>query len=182
MVYVFLAEGFEEIEALTPVDYLRRAGKDVTLLGVTGKHVTGAHAITVTADTVITDDFLLPEDAELIFLPGGMPGTKNLAASVGVKHAIRAALDRNIFIAAICAAPMVLCQNGCLQGGQAVIFPGMEAELCGATASQQPIVVWNKTITARSAGVAGSFAIKLIEMLCGAEHAKKIKESIYPNW
>ena len=119
MIYVFLASGFEEVEALSPVDLLRRAGKDVKLVGVTGKSVTGAHGITVECD-LTAGEIVLGNELEMIVLPGGMPGTLNLEKSEVVQTAVDFCYDRGIFIGAICAAPSILGHKGLLAGREAI--------------------------------------------------------------
>ena len=120
MVYLFLAEGFEEAEALIPVDLLRRASVPVTTVGIGGKVICGAHGIPVTADIADKDLPADLSDLEMIVLPGGMPGTKNLDASTVVDAALELAISKNSYIAAICAAPMILGKRGLLRSKQAV--------------------------------------------------------------
>lgn len=177
MVYVFLADGFEEVEALTPIDVLRRAGVEVRTIGVTGKTVTGSHGVPMIAD-------LLPEEvdlasADLIFLPGGMPGTKNLFASDFVRNAIQKVLADGHYVSAICAAPsIVLGGMGLLKGKRATCYPGMEDGMVGAEAQDLPCVWDGKIITGRGAGAAFDFALTLCEALCGRETADKIAASV----
>ena len=181
MVYVFLAEGFEEIEALTPVDLLRRAGIAVNTVGVCGKVICGAHGIPVTAD--ITDGELpdAPADLSMVVLPGGMPGTENLDASPAVDAYLRLAAKQGAYIAAICAAPMVRGKRGLLSGTRAVCYPGFEEYLDGATFAQGSAVVTDgKIITARAAGYAAEFAYALIEELSGNSKAQHVRASICP--
>ena len=180
MVYLFLAEGFEEAEALIPVDLLRRASISVTTVGVGSKNICGAHGISVIAD--ITDKDLpadLP-DLEMVVLPGGMPGTTNLDACPAVDAALKIAAAQNSFIAAICAAPMILGKRGLLQGKQAVCYPGFETELTGATLSTSGVAEDDHIITAKAAGYAVDFAFALIHALRGADTAKQICEAICP--
>lgn len=180
MVYLFLAEGFEEAEALIPVDLLRRASISVTTVGIGGNVICGTHGIPVTAD--ITDKDMpadLP-DLEMIVLPGGMPGTKNLDASSAVDSALRLAAAQNSYIAAICAAPMILGKRGLLQGKQAVCYPGFEAELTGAVLSADGVAEDGRMITAKAAGYATDFALTLIRALRGADTAKQVCEAICP--
>ena len=120
MIYMFLANGMEEVEALCPLDIIRRAGLDITTVGIGGREITGAHNITVKAD--IADTELKDVSADLIFLPGGMPGTLNLAASDTVKNAIETALKNDSYIAAICAAPSILGDMGILDGKEGEIL------------------------------------------------------------
>lgn len=177
MVYVFLADGFEEVEALAPIDLLRRAGVQVATVGVGSTTPTSSHGVTVMAD--ISEDIFLPNDnVEAIVLPGGMPGTKNLEASETVKRAIRLASEEEITVAAICAAPSILAHAGLLQGKKATVFPGMEKEL-GESATGEAVVYDSPFLTARAAGSAIDFALRLIGVLRGEEAAKKVAESIH---
>jgi 4-methyl-5(b-hydroxyethyl)-thiazole monophosphate biosynthesis len=177
MIYVFLAAGFEEVEALTPVDLLRRAGHEVQLVGVTGKTVTGSHGIEVTCDITVSA-IVLGNDLELIVLPGGMPGTLNLEKSEAVQTAVDFCYDREILIGAICAAPSILGHKGLLNGREAIAYPGFETQLTGAKISASSVVQDDFIITAKGAGVAVPFGLKLVEALCGAEKSAKIKASI----
>ena len=122
MIYLFLADGFEEVEALTPVDYLRRCELEVKTVGVHGKMVRGSHGITVIADCTMYDVEL--DQAQMIILPGGMPGTLNLEKSRMLQGLIDLCTERNIPIAAICAAPSILGHKGLLEGKKATCFPG----------------------------------------------------------
>lgn len=160
MIYVFLAEGFEEIEALATVDILRRAEMDVRTVSVTGeKEVTGAHAITVTAD--ITEINL--DDVDAVILPGGMPGTLNLKASDKVQDAIKYSFDNNKLMCAICAAPLVFGGAGFLKGKKAACYPGFEPELIGADVVYEPVVRDGNIITSRGAGTAHLFAFEILK-------------------
>ncbi|MBO5306271.1 MAG: DJ-1/PfpI family protein [Clostridia bacterium] len=176
MIYLFLAEGFEEIEALTPVDILRRAGKEVCTVGVGAKTVTGAHGISVTADMDEKD--FKDETPEMIILPGGMPGTLNLDASPTVQSAIDTAVKADAYIAAICAAPTILGKRGLLKGKAATCYPSMEDGLLGATLSQSKVVRDGKIITAAGMGVALPFSIELVLALCGEQTAQKLKAAV----
>lgn len=176
MVDIFLAEGFEEIEALTPVDLLRRAGVTVRTVGVGGKVITGSHGISVTAD--ITGDKWTSEETEMVVLPGGMPGTKNLDASPVVDKALSEAVEKNIPIAAICAAPSILGKRGLLAGRKAICFPGFEEALTGAKIARKKVVRDGQFITAAGMGVATQFGLALVEALCGKEKAAGLQKSI----
>lgn len=178
--YVFLADGFEEIEALAPVDLMRRAGIDVVMVGVNGTTVTGGHSIVVQADVDGTD-FTLPQNAALVLLPGGGPGTQRLAASPMVAEVLRQAAQRNLVIAAICAAPTVLHKAGLLKGRKATAFPEMQAELVDATVTGRGVEVDGNIITGRSAGVAWQFAHALVAALAGHPKADEVLASIYPE-
>ena len=176
MIYVFLANGFEETEAITPIDMLRRCGKEVVTVGVTGKVVAGSHNIPVACD--ITIDETSAEGLEMIVLPGGMPGTKNLAANARVAELIRSCYDRNILIGAICAAPSVLGEMGLLDGKKAVCYPGFEDALKGAEVLTVPAVRDGNIITARGAGAALEFSYELISALIDNAAAEKLAGNI----
>ena len=177
MVYIFLAEGFEEIEALTQIDYLRRAGVEIISVGVTGKTVKGAHAIEVCADTTI-DKLTLADDIEMIILPGGIPGVPNLEACEKVLDTIEYAFKNGKFIAAICAAPTLLARYGYLEGKNAVCYPAMKDEMCGANYQKTGVVRDGRFITAEAAGASEQFAFELIKALKGEDAALKVRESI----
>lgn len=178
MVYVFLAEGFEEVEALTPVDFMRRAGIEVTTVGVGGKNVTGAHGITVVAD--LCECEVSPEacEIEMVVLPGGMPGTLNLKASEKVNAFIDAAMEKGAFVAAICAAPSILGEKGILKGKMATCYPGFEDKLLGATKFDVGVISDGTIITARAAGSAVDFAAQLITALKGEDKAEEILDAV----
>lgn len=176
MIYVFLAEGFEETEAITPIDMLRRCGKEVITVGVTGKIVSGSHKIPVTCD--ITIDEVKTEGIEMIVLPGGMPGTKNLGADKRLAEIITYCNEKNIFIGAICAAPSVLGAMGLLNGKKAVCYPGFENALTGAEVLDVPAVRDGNIITARGAGAALEFSYELIYALIDKNTADKLAENI----
>ena len=177
MVYVFLADGFEEMEALTPVDILRRAGITVQTVGVTGDVVTGSHQISVKADITV-DKIELDDKLEMIVLPGGMPGTLNLENDTYVQTAVDYCADNDRFLTAICAAPKILGNKGLLKDRYATCFPGFENELTEARLSTEKVVVDGKIITAKGAGVALDFGLKLVEMLTSKEKALSLKESL----
>lgn len=176
MIYMFLAEGFEEVEALAPLDLLRRAGLSVKTVGIGGKTVTGAHGISVVADLADTD--YADEAPELIFLPGGMPGTLNLAASEVVQNAIATAAKTNAYLAAICAAPSILGDLGLLRGKEAICYPGFEERLVGATLSQKRVVRDGKILTAAGMGVAVEFGLAIVEELLGKNKAEELRRAV----
>jgi len=173
---MFLANGMEEIEALCPLDIMRRAGLEVTTVGIGGREITGAHGITVKAD--IADLELNDASAQLIFLPGGMPGTLNLAASDTVKNAIDTALKNDSYIAAICAAPSILGDMGILRGKEAICYPGFEDRLTGAKISDKRVVLDGKIITAAGMGVALDMGLLIVEILCGKEAAAELRRAV----
>ena len=176
MVYLFLANGFEEIEALCPLDILRRGGVEVTTVGVGGEEIVGSHGIHVLSD--LRDVFYRDAKPEMIILPGGMPGASNLDASPVVERAIRAALSSGGYLAAICAAPFVLGKRGLLNGKEAICYPGFEKELKGATISQKRVVRDGKIITAAGMGVALEFGLELLSALKGEAVAADVKAKI----
>ena len=178
MVYVLLADGFEEIEAITPVDMLRRAGIEVVVVGVTGLAVTGAHGVTVSADTTITEARFV-NGLEMVVLPGGGVGTENLASSADVAELLRSAYEAGCYLSAICAAPSVLGKYGYLRGREAVCFPGFESRLEGARISSGRVVVDERVITAKGAGCAVEFAAALIAVLRGQATADRVTEAMF---
>lgn len=176
-VCVFLADGFEEIEGLTVVDILRRAGVDTKTVSVTGSlQVTGAHQIQVQADACLKDvDF---EETELLVLPGGMPGTKNLGACRELTDLLVNFAGKGRKLAAICAAPSVLGDLGLLKGRKAACYPGFEARLTGAEVTFEKVAVDGNVTTSRGMGTAIPFALALVAQLVSAEKAREIKEGI----
>ena len=179
MIYMFLADGFEEVEALCPLDILRRAGLEVTTVGVGGKDmIRGAHGIVVHAD--IPDIMYRDSAPEMVILPGGMPGSSNLDESRIVDSALRAANRHGSFISAICAAPMVLGKRGYLQGKHAVCFPGFEEFLTGAhMESEKTVVRDGSIITAKGMGAAFDFGLELVRCFKDDGTAEKIKTSVF---
>ena len=176
MVYLFLANGFEEIEALFPLDLLRRGGVKVTTLGVGGEEIVGSHGIHVLADQ--RDLFFRDGAPEMVILPGGMPGASNIDASPVVEQAIRACLSSGGYLAAICAAPFILGKRGLLDGKEAICYPGFEKDLKGATISKKKVVRDGKIITAAGVGVAKEFGLELLRTLKGDAVANDVKEKI----
>ena len=176
MIYMFLANGFEEVEALCPLDLLRRAGLEVTTVGVGSDSVVGAHGIAVQAD--IPDTLYRDSAPDMIILPGGMPGSKHLDASPTVDAALRAASNRGAYLAAICAAPMILGKRGYLRGKEAVCFPGFEEYLEGATVSKKRVVRDGLVITAAGMGVALDFGLALIAALKGQDAADALRRAV----
>lgn len=176
-VCVFLADGFEEIEGLTVVDLLRRAGISVDMVGIQGsREITGSHGIRVQADTVLEE--LDTEDTRLLVLPGGMPGTRNLGACASLAELLKKWNGQGRRIAAICAAPSVLGELGILEGRRAVCYPGFEDKLRGAQVSQERVVTDGAVTTSRGMGTAISFGLELISLLRDKETGEKIRESI----
>jgi 4-methyl-5(b-hydroxyethyl)-thiazole monophosphate biosynthesis len=177
MVYVFLADDFEEIEAICPIDILRRAGVPVKTVGVGGKTVTGKHGIAVTAD-ILTSEIELDESLEMVVLPGGMPGADKLQNSEDVINALNFAARNDRFIAAICAAPKILGANDLLHGKKATCFPGYEGELAGAITTGESVVTDGRIITAKGAGAALLFGFELVKALRGQDAADKISAAM----
>lgn len=177
MIYVHLASGFEEIEALTVVDILRRAGLQAALVSVTGeKLVTGAHDITVMADITLKEaDY---KTCEMIVLPGGMPGAINLQNCEDLIRHIQCFTENNKYVAAICAAPLVLAHAGVLKNKKATIYPGMEEYLNEALYSEARIVVDDKIITSKGPGTAMEFALELVYLLAGGTMAAKLRKNL----
>ncbi len=174
-VYVLLADGFEEVEALTPVDLLRRAGAEVIMVSVTGKRVvTGARRIPVQADCLLGEE----GDGDMVILPGGMPGTIHLKEHPGVRSLVQSYADSGKYVAAICAAPTVLGDMGLLRGRHATCYPGMEDGLTGAVPEISPVVQDGRIITSRGVGTAIAFSLKLIEILFGKDKADTIASQI----
>lgn len=179
-IYVFLANGFEEIEAIAPIDVFRRAELMVTTVSVTGDQlVEGAHGIAIAADCLFEE--LRFEGDFLLFLPGGMPGTLNLEAHEGLKSLLRQQADRGQKIAAICAAPSILGKMGLLKGKEAICYPGFESYLDGATVSAESVVKAGAVFTAKGPGVAIDFALRLVEDLRGKEVATQVAAGMIYN-
>lgn len=178
MVYIFLADGFEEIEALCPLDLLIRAEISVKTVSVSeDKIVKGCHDISVYAD--MTKCELDPAiEPEMVVLPGGRGGAFKLDSDETVKKYITETNERGGFIAAVCAAPMVLGNMGLLNGKEAVCYPGFEQYLTGAKISANKVVRDGNIITGKGMGVSLDFGLKLIEALKGSECAEKIKGSV----
>lgn len=176
MVYFFLADGFEEIEALCPLDLCRRAGIDAKTVSITNKNaVTGSHGITVLADLNASDTL---EEFDMMVLPGGMPGTTNLGESTLVERCILTALEKDAYIAAICAAPMLLGKRGLLRDREAICFPGFEQYLDGAKISDKKVVLDGKMLTGAGMGVSHDFGLKIVEIFKGKEVADKLCGSV----
>lgn len=177
MVYLFLADGFEEIEALCVLDFLRRAGVEVTTVGVSGKIANGSHKIPVVCD--ITENELdLTSDFDMVILPGGLPGSTNLDQSAVVDKMIKRAFDEDKFLCAICAAPFILGKRGYLSGKRATCYPGFEAQLEGAECISTGVVRDGKIITGRAMGASHDFALEIVEALCGKEMKEKLKAAV----
>ena len=179
MVYVFLADGFEEIEALTPVDLLRRAGVEVAVVSIypDRKAVTGARGINVTADIKINETDISRSD--IAVLPGGMPGTVNLLECDKLMDMVDELYRQGKRIAAICAAPArILGSKGLVRGKKATCYPGMEELLEGATVVTDTVVTDGNITTSRGLGTAVDFACELVKLLCGQDKSDEIRRSV----
>ncbi len=176
-VFVFLAEGFEEIEAIAIIDVLRRAQINTDVVSVTGqKKVTGAHGITVEADVLFEDaDFT---QGAMLVLPGGMPGTLNLEAYAPLQKLISEYYKTGKELAAICAAPLILGKMRLLRNEEATCYPGFEENLEDAVLSKQKVVRSGKIITGRGPGVAIDFGLKIVETLKGKELAEQLAKGM----
>ena len=176
-VSIFLAEGFEEVEALTQVDLLRRAGAEVTMVSISGaREVAGSHGIVVTADKIFAEmDFA---EMDLLVLPGGMPGTLYLKECAPLIALLQDFNEKGRKLAAICAAPTVLGAAGLLRGKKAACYPGCEDGLPGAEVLTDRVVVDGNISTSRGVGTAIPFALSLIAQLYDQQKADQIRESI----
>ena len=177
MVYCFLADGFEEVEAIAPIDMLRRADVEVKTVGVTGDVIDGRHGIKVIPDIMIKD-IVLDDTLEAVILPGGLPGATNLEESDDVQKAIDFAAGNGKYVCAICAAPQILGHKGLLEGKEAIAYPGFESELKGAAISDEYVVLDGQFITAKGAGVATEFGLKIVEALKSRDLADEIGKAI----
>ena len=176
MIYMFLANGFEEIEALATLDILRRAQIEVQTVSVQGNIVTGSHGISVEADINLLE---VDKNAfKGVILPGGMPGTTNLQNSSEVLELVRYSYEKGFLTAAICAAPMVLGELGLLNGKTATCYPGFEKHLKGATISAEPAVSCDNIITGKGAGAVFDFAFKIVEKIKGEDIVNELKRSM----
>lgn len=175
MIYMFLADGFEETEALVPLDLIRRAGCDIKTVGIGSEYITGAHGICVKADLAESQFSSILCDG--IILPGGMPGTENLYSSNTVMNAVQSCIE-NKMVAAICAAPIILGREAMLRDKKAVCFPGFEDELIGAEIEQLPCVRDKNVITAKGAGCVFEFAYEIISYFKNKETADNVINTI----
>ncbi|MFB6342262.1 DJ-1 family glyoxalase III [Saccharicrinis sp. FJH62] len=173
MVYVHFAEGFEEIEAVSIVDVLRRAGIPVKMISVTGdKLVAGNHSIPVMTDVLFENaDY---SEADMLVLPGGLPGAHNLRAHKGLESKLLQYKKEGKWIGAVCAAPYVLGDLGILEGEKATCYPGFEDHLDGAVKVIEPALISGKVVTGRGPGVAIKFALKIVEALKGVDIANEV--------
>ena len=176
MVYMFLGPGFEETEAIAPLDLMRRAGIDAATVGLNGKIIYGSHRIGIEADMEIGEMDL--SDLDMIVLPGGLGGVTSIRACQAALDAIRFAWDNGKFVAAICAGPTVLADLGITDGKNATCYPGCEDQMGSANMVQQAAVIDGRLITGTSAGCAVPFGLALVEALKGPEAARKIADQI----
>ena len=177
MVICFLANGFEEVEALTPVDCLRRCEKEVLTVGIGGVIVKSSHGVPVIAD-IEDNELKMSPEIEMIILPGGMPGTLNLEKNKTVSEAVDYCAEHDIPIAAICAAPSILGHKGLLKGKKPVCYPGFENELEGAVVTDDAVVVDGNIITGCGMGAAVEFSAAIIEKLFSQDRAQRLLKTL----
>ena len=176
-VTVHLAEGFEEIEAVTIIDVLRRAGLNVATVSVTGNRtVRGSHNIEMRADLLFEE--VEYSKGKMIILPGGMPGSKNLNEHEGLKSQIVEYQKNGKYLAAICAAPIVFGSLGILKGKKAVCYPGFEAQLIGAEVLDISYIIDDKMITGRGVGAALQFSLGIVRIMVGEERASQLRKAM----
>ncbi len=175
-VCVLLANGFEEIEAVTIIDVLRRAGIEASVLGVTDRSVRGSHGITVNADGLLAEG--ADQAWDMVVLPGGMPGSANLRDDAAVQDLLKRQAERGGKLAAICAAPIALAAAGVLSGRRATSYPTFADQLGDADYEHTAVVVDGNVVTSRGPGTALPFALKLVAELQGAELAGQLGEQM----
>jgi len=171
MIYVLLANGFEEIEAVYPIDVLRRCGEQVTTVGIGGEYITGSNRIMIKPDISIDK---IGNDIKMLILPGG-PGRTNIIKSKKAMDTIAFCFKYSIPIAAICGAPEILAELGYLQGKKVTCYPGLEDGLIGAQYLDEPVVIDENLITSQAAGTSEAFAFAIAEFICGKEKADEIR-------
>lgn len=178
MVYVLLADGFEEMEAVVPTDLLRRAGLETAFVALEELSVTGGHGITVTAD--LTLDEADAEAMTMLVLPGGKMGVDSIQMNLFAMGLIQTAFDRGCYVAAICAAPTLLAGLGLTDRRHVTCYPGLEEEMVSAVVRKgEAVVVSGRIVTGEAAGSAVLFGLKLVELLCGRETAERVKHEIH---
>jgi len=176
-VYIHFADGFEEIEALAPVDILRRAGCEVTIVSIMGKkEVISSRGVKIIADKLFEE--MNYKEVDMLVLPGGMPGSKNLDEHEGLKKQLLEANKNGKWLGAICAAPMVLGHLGLLKNKNATCYPGNEPDLIGAKSTGKSVEIDGNIITAKGAGVSIKFGLALAEVLVGKEKANEVKSKM----
>ncbi len=179
MVIMFLADGFEECEALCPLDMLRRAGLEIKTVSVMRSiTVMGTHGICVSADMTLDEYAASSVIPDAVILPGGMPGALNLRNTPTVIDSVNKTFDSGKLVCAICAAPFIFGDLGILRGKNATCFPGFEDKLIGAKIKNEPVVTDGNIITARSMGAAYKFGFAIVSKLCGEEKAAQLAESM----
>lgn len=181
-VYEFLADGFEEVEALAPVDIFRRGGVEIETVSITGDYlVVSAHGVGIKADRLFEDVDL--SDADILMLPGGLPGATNLNSHEPLKDALLKQAERGGYVAAICAAPLVLGGLGLLKGKKATCYPGFETYMKGATPTNELFQIDGNIITGEGPAAVFPYAYALLSLLIGKEKVEAIKEGmIYKGW
>ena len=176
MVYLFLSDGFEEVEAITVVDILRRAGIKIEIVAINQRENTGAHGVKIISDKLI-DDIKISE-IDMAILPGGMPGTLNLLKSEKLQTCLKYCIENNKKIAAICAAPIILGLNGYLKNKSATCYPGFEDKLIDANISKQPCITDGNLTTANGPGSATKFALEIVKILKDEKTKEKISKEM----
>lgn len=179
-IYTFLANGFEEVEALAPIDVCRRAGLEVVTVSINDTDVVeGAHGVKIIADTLFSDNNYA--DADLLFLPGGMPGASNLDAHEGLRNTILAHNKADKPLAAICAAPLVYGNLGLAEGKNMTCYPGFEKYLTGANYTASLVEVDGKMLTGKGPAAALSLGYAIVEYFCGIEVADALRAGMMFN-
>ncbi len=177
MFYMFLADGFEEVEAIAALDVIRRAKTDIKTVSISGKNAVGSHGVSVACDLSKTD-ISVSDDVDGIILPGGMPGTINLQNDETVNNFIDFCNNNNRLLCAICAAPMILGEKGLLKGKEAICFPGFEDKLIGAKISDKFVCTDGNIITAKGMGSAVKFGLAVVSAVKGAEFARELEATL----
>lgn len=177
MFYIFLADGFEEVEAIATLDVIRRAGIEIKSVGIGNDVITGSHGMKFICD-VTESEISADNNLQGIILPGGMPGTTNLMNSAVVNKFIDYCSENALFICAICAAPMILGRKGILNGRKAICFPGFEDELSGAEISEDFVCRDGNVITAKGMGSAVNFGLEIVAAIKGRDAADKLKSTL----
>lgn len=177
MVYIFLADGFEEVEAITPYDYLKRSGLEVKLIGIDKKEICGSHNLKVLVDFEINEIEITPKKEDFIILPGGLKGTENLFSNKKLLNILKEA-SKVSSIGAICAAPSILGRLGILKNKKACCYPGFEKFLEGSQILQEDVVVDSNIITSKGAGTAQQFSFEIVKYLKGEKESEKIQKQV----
>ncbi len=176
MVYILLGKGFEEIEAVAPLDILRRGGVEAVFAGIGGLTVEGAHGIAINCDTSVAA--IKQDDIDMLVVPGGLGGVESILSSQTAMELIKNAGDKGIALAAICAGPTVLYKLGFLNGVKAVCYPGMEEEMPGGKFGESPACVDGKIITGRGPGAALEFGFELLRYFKGSDAVEELRKSM----